>query len=407
MIKGGVAIERRLGASTRATKDFDTIFYEPTPKLLARLDEAFRDPYDDWTLRRYGEPEDLGKAQRITIKLEYNGRAWATVPLEVSAPEGAATPHETVGAFDLKDFGLTGPEQLPCLPIRRQLAQKIHAVTKPPALEGGENHRFRDLYDIWRLKDEVPVDYELRAECKQVFRIRDLHLWPPEVSLYPSWPPSLAAMASAERIDCPEASVLAAQVQEFIQAIDLLSEPVFAQELSEIQGVLYSNTDLKDRVYALVESAPIAGKVTEGTDRIVRFRSILERLVAGEIDVDEAIRRTEQFLGPADSPYRGNSRVFPDGWPTRLIRTQYSRFYNQAVAEELLTRGESRCFVPHSSREDEMSPCSQLLAGKEHETKVLYDLLVKAYALGEWDDTTPKIPNHPHCTHVIAPIENV
>ena len=145
-----------------------------------------------------------------------------------------------------------------------------------------------------------------------------------------------------------------------------------------------------------------AGKVTEGGDRLGRLRVILSDLVDGRIDLPQACRRVEAELPRHSSPYSGNNRVFPSGWAERLVRTQYSRFYNQAVMERLLTEGQTECFVPHSAGEDASSMCSQLLAGGIHPLRPLYDRLVSSYGQGNWDKAV-KIPDHPHCTHVVTP----
>ena len=39
---------------------------------------------------------------------------------------------------------VTGPAQLPCLPLRFHVAQKLHGMTLPPR-PGKQNERFRDL----------------------------------------------------------------------------------------------------------------------------------------------------------------------------------------------------------------------------------------------------------------------
>lgn len=79
IIKGGVAIERRLDSQTRATRDFDAVFQDKQQDLLPALDQAFAEPYGDFSLRRDGEPEDIGKATRVSVKLAYRGKSWGTV----------------------------------------------------------------------------------------------------------------------------------------------------------------------------------------------------------------------------------------------------------------------------------------------------------------------------------------
>jgi hypothetical protein len=177
---------------------------------------------------------------------------------------------------------------------------------------------------------------------------------------------------------------------------------IWANEFGEISTVLAERTDLRFAVLALISEQPIPGKVTEGGDRLSRFREIMKALVAGTIGLSEAHRGTEIQLPRLGSIYGSNNRVFASGWAERLVRTQYSRFYNQAVMEQLLGEGAVSCFIPHSSAEDSGSRCSRLLAGGSHDLRVLYDRLINSYANGNWTGDL-KVPEHPHCTHVVTP----
>lgn len=177
---------------------------------------------------------------------------------------------------------------------------------------------------------------------------------------------------------------------------------VWANEFAEIPVILAERTDLREAVLGLINEQPMSGKVTEGGNRLGRFREIMTALVGGKIGLAEAYRRTELELPRLESMYGGNNRVFASGWAERLVRTQYSRFYNQAVMEQLLNDGAVSCFIPHSSDEDPGSKCSRLLAGGSHDLRRLYDRLINSYARGNWANEL-KVPEHPHCTHVVTP----
>jgi hypothetical protein len=133
---------------------------------------------------------------------------------------------------------------------------------------------------------------------------------------------------------------------------------ILANEFSEINSVLLQNEPLRNRVITLIENQPIAGKVTEGIPRLEAFRAIMVDLVNGNLNLNEAIQKTQIDLSPQSSAHGNNIRVFPANWDERLVRTQLSRFYNQAVMEQLLEEGETQCFVPHSSEERADSDCS-------------------------------------------------
>ena len=178
----------------------------------------------------------------------------------------------------------------------------------------------------------------------------------------------------------------------------------YAAEFAEVPFALANNGALRARVVSLIAGEPMPGKATEGHGRVERVRAILTRVVNGELTVADSTLEAEASLPPTTSLHAGNARVFPSGWAERLVRTQLSRFYNQAVLEALLANGEALAFVPHSSEEGRDSRCTQLLAGRAHDARELHDRLVRAYGAGDWS-VGVKVPDHLHCTHVVAPVE--
>lgn len=165
-----------------------------------------------------------------------------------------------------------------------------------------------------------------------------------------------------------------------------------------------ANENLREAILNLIGAEPMPGKVTEGGDRLETFRQTLTDLTNGEIELKEAYVRTERELPRYDSPHSDNNKVFPDGWAERLVRIQFSRMYNQAVLEQLRDDGIKDCFVPHSDFEKADSRCTLELAGSEQSVSVLYQRLIDSYRDGQFSRHA-KIPNHPHCTHVVRPSE--
>ncbi len=176
----------------------------------------------------------------------------------------------------------------------------------------------------------------------------------------------------------------------------------YATEFSQIPETLTANDTLRNLMLELVMSEQMPGKVLEGRTRLIDFRILLCRLVKGEISINDAYVQTEAVIPRDSSEHASNNRVFPAGWAERLVRTQFSRFYNQSVLRTLIANNVTRCFVPHSLGEDKESNCSVNLAGQEHDTQMLLDRLQRAYGDGDWTKEV-KIPDHPHCTHTITP----
>ena len=179
----------------------------------------------------------------------------------------------------------------------------------------------------------------------------------------------------------------------------------YADDFFDIPYVLAHNGELREAVISLVQSEPMPGKVLEGANRLELFRLILIDLVNGEVGLQDAYLQTHETIPRTTSPHGSSNRVFAKGWAERQVRTQLSRFYNQAVLEKLRCEGAATCFIPHSDAEDATSSCTRLLAGQQQNVDMLYERLVDAYTHENWSRDV-KIPNHPHCTHVVKPVHS-
>jgi hypothetical protein len=156
-IKGGVAIELRLGLASRATRDIDIGLCAPPEKLLPVLDEALAVGFDDFRLRRPRAARVLENGiHRLEIALDYLDRPWATIAVDLGpATEDAET--DVVPALDLRDVELATGHAIPCLAIHEQIAQKMHALTEPEP-HGQPNPRARDVLDILLLIDRLNIE---------------------------------------------------------------------------------------------------------------------------------------------------------------------------------------------------------------------------------------------------------
>ncbi|HEY0037410.1 MAG TPA: nucleotidyl transferase AbiEii/AbiGii toxin family protein [Longimicrobium sp.] len=219
VVKGGVALELRLRLRARSTKDFDAVFRDHFGEMSQILDVALAQPYGDFQFARRGGIRELGgKAKRIEVRVQYRGKSWATVQLEVSADAGREIEAERIPATDLSELGLDGPEFIHCLSARFQIAQKIHAVTTPPR-EGRSNDRYRDLVDLWLLRHIGVHPGEVRAACEDVFRVREMHSWPPEVRVPEEWAEPFSRLAHEIGMPIQNVHEAAAGLREWIGEI--------------------------------------------------------------------------------------------------------------------------------------------------------------------------------------------
>lgn len=222
-LKGGAAMELRLGINARASKDYDAAFRNRAENMLDALDHALADDWGGFQLQRT-EPQAVRDthALRMDIKLAYKGRPWGSVQLEVAPAEGQAGQEiDRVPARPLDHVQIDGPEWIACVSVRYQIAQKIHACTEVYA-DGRANDRFRDLIDLPLLRDLTADDQlpAVREACVEIFALRGKHTWPPEVTVFPSWPAAFTTMAAEVGVHTDDVEVAADALRALIAEID-------------------------------------------------------------------------------------------------------------------------------------------------------------------------------------------
>ena len=117
----------------------------------------------------------------------------------------------------------------------------------------------------------------------------------------------------------------------------------YASNFYEILTVLGKNDEIKSIVIELIKTKLIPGKITEEQTRKKKFRRVLEQLVNGEIQtLKSGYNKVALNIPESTSKYEGDRRVFSRDWAERLMRTQLSRFYNQAILTLLLKSGEKK-----------------------------------------------------------------
>ena len=221
-IKGAVALEMRLPSKARATKDLDLIVDDLVDgDPVGALREALSRGYEGFAFRVKGDPHVMpNESVRVDVALEYRGRGWGTIQVDLSPQEGDSTEVEMVEPLSLDPFGLDTPQGLPCLSLRHHIAQKIHAMTEPPVDEETPNERFRDLVDLLLMRELTTDLGGVRAACREVFAVRARHDWPPVFDPPTFWEEPFAALA--EEVELPVGSLPDAvqEAKAFIGAIE-------------------------------------------------------------------------------------------------------------------------------------------------------------------------------------------
>ena len=210
IVKGGTAMQLRLGIQARATTDLDVVFRGRVNEWLDRFDSAWADnSWNGFTIARKAEPVQIDVAAvgyrpwRVPLQIRYEGRDFGSLAFEAAIDETSAGHHELIKpkGIELSAFDCEPPRYVPCLDIPYQIAQKIHACTE---LIPEGNDRVRDLVDIWLLEQRLDTNNltEVRAATIETFRRRQQHEWPPQVVQSRSWARDYALLV-AEYPDAP------------------------------------------------------------------------------------------------------------------------------------------------------------------------------------------------------------
>lgn len=181
-LKGGFALETRLGERARVSVDLDADHVQGAEAARSDLQlAAIEDLGDHFNFAVTGSEQlreaGLGLAVRFSVESALAGRPFE--PLQVDVTIAAIEPWDAQRAQRpglLADLGL-GPIEVSLIPVERQVAEKLHAYTR--TYMGGGSTRARDVVDLLLLHTHERVDTSLlRATIQRVFHLRATHVVP-------------------------------------------------------------------------------------------------------------------------------------------------------------------------------------------------------------------------------------
>lgn len=218
VLKGGMALEFRMGDRARATKDLDLVVRDIEPQMdavvtalsTALAEDAHADHFR-FTIakvRELAEDEAGRPGWRTSIDAALAGRNFATVRIDIVARAEEITGTETITPPALLDFaGLPAPP-IEVVDAKQHFAEKIHALTRD--YDGQLSSRSRDLADLMILLDNgLPSDDALASVLLHVFSERRTHNLPENLPDPPaSWQAEFTRFA--HELDLEQQSVTAA-----------------------------------------------------------------------------------------------------------------------------------------------------------------------------------------------------
>ena len=193
VLKGGLALQLRLGDQARTTKDIDVLLTTPYDKphdIHQSLVRAALLDRGDWfrfeVERPAAEmPEEPIGGVRFQVRALLDKRRFETFHIDVGWGDPLIEPVETLTTPALLGFAGIGPTAIPCYPLTQQIAEKVHAYTRPRAT--GEGSRVKDLVDILLIAELRQMDGRLLQQALQAtFDTRKTHALPTQFPDPPS-----------------------------------------------------------------------------------------------------------------------------------------------------------------------------------------------------------------------------
>jgi predicted nucleotidyltransferase component of viral defense system len=210
VLKGGVALELRLGSRARMTQDLDLGVSQSiaeqrnwSGRELAqalRLDlGAMGDDRFEFIVPEADEVEPLiaaVKAYRFSVEARLSGRRFETIRVDVGLGDTIVPPADMLAGSDVLAFAGIPAPQIRATSRAQHLAEKVHALTRP--IGDRINTRVKDLADVMLLMDlGLPEPSVVRSVVEEIFTTRRHHEIPHTVGPLPvTWVSSFTAMAS-------------------------------------------------------------------------------------------------------------------------------------------------------------------------------------------------------------------
>jgi hypothetical protein len=179
LLKGGFALDLRLAARARSTKDIDIEWRAEEGDLLdTLLDAADHNPGDFFVfaIERAGVPEDrLGGSHRFRVSVSLADRPFETFLLDVGLRADEPLDPETLRTDDLLGFAGIDRVEVATVPLETQTAEKLHAYTR--TYEGERTStRVKDLVDLALIAELSRLDAaDLHEQVETIFSLRGTH----------------------------------------------------------------------------------------------------------------------------------------------------------------------------------------------------------------------------------------
>jgi hypothetical protein len=184
VVKGGFALQLRLGASARTTKDIDLLVMGEVKERYPHLRDAGAIDLGDWFAFEvmdtiHSDIDDIG-GLRYRLHSLLDGRTFERFHIDIAIGDPLLAPVEYLETPALLAFAGIEPTLVPCYPITQQIAEKYHAFTRSHV--SGVSSRVKDFVDMLLLAEMGELDsVSLRQAIRVTFDDRNTHELPMRV----------------------------------------------------------------------------------------------------------------------------------------------------------------------------------------------------------------------------------
>jgi len=227
ILKGGLSLELRLGQQARTTKDMDLLSFSQPEEVYGLLFISGKLNLDDYFEFQVNKPIneafETTAGTRYSINCLVDGRLFEQFHVDIGVNDKLLEPYELLKMPSYLDFAKIDSTKVPCYSINQQIAEKLHAMTKP--YKSGESSRAKDLVDILILASFSPLNLnKLKHVVFSTFSNRNTHPLPNCVSiLNPSHQKTFINLSN-------QVNLRFKQIEEANNAINVLLSPIFADE---------------------------------------------------------------------------------------------------------------------------------------------------------------------------------
>lgn len=220
VLKGGFALELRLGVQARTTNDLDllaTVSLTPERMHQVILRAALQDLKDGFQFQ-VREAANTNPA-RYAVRSLLDARRFENFHLDVGTGDPIVGPPEYITTPNLMAFADIPPIRVPCYPLTQQLAEKVHAYTL--SYKAGETTRVKDWVDILLIANTGRLSAKrLTDSLRATFDARQTHDLPGTLPMPPAaWARTFKNLAIQVQLDSTDISAANEAVRRFLEPI--------------------------------------------------------------------------------------------------------------------------------------------------------------------------------------------